>query len=159
MKQEQSTTLPTVFNGSLRIEGRSERLTADAGVIALREVDERLGFSDWLAGQIVDPRDPRLITHPLVELLRSRLYLMAQGRRDQDDCDNLRADAACRLAVSTRRGLTPIEDDPSPFTPAGLASQPTQSRLVEKLSSPSNLEALSQAPFELALRSFHARPG
>jgi len=159
MKQEQSTTLPTAFNGSLRIEGRGERLTADAGVIALRELDERLGFSDWLARRICDPRDPRLITHPLVELIRARLYLMAQGRRDQDDCDNLRADAACRLAVSTRRGLTPIEDDPAPLTPAGLASQPTQSRLVETLSSSSNLNTLSQAPFELARRSFHARPG
>ena len=96
MKQEQSTTLTTTFNGSLRIGGRGERLTADSGVIALRELDERLGFSDWLAGQIIDPRDPRLITHPLVELLRARLYLMAEGRRDQDDCDNLRADAAWR---------------------------------------------------------------
>jgi hypothetical protein len=157
MKHAKSTTLVTTFNGSLGIEGRGERLTADAGVVALREADERLGFSDWLADQLVDPRDPRLITHPLVELIRSRLYLMAQGRRDQDDCDQLRADAACRLAVSTRRGLRAIEDEGRSFAPKGLASQPTQSRLVEALSSSANLQTLSRAPFELARRSWHAR--
>ena len=82
MNERQATTLSSSFNGSVRIEGREERLTGDAGVIALREADERLGFSEWLADQVIDFRDQRLITHPLVELLRSRLYLMAQGRRD-----------------------------------------------------------------------------
>jgi hypothetical protein len=159
MNENQSTTLSSSFNGSVRIEGREERLTGDAGVIALREADERLGFSEWLADQIIDSRDQRLITHPLVELVRSRLYLMAQGRRDQDDSDGLRSDAACRLAVSERRGVAPIEDDPCPFKPDGLASQPTQSRLIDMLSSGSNLAVLSRAPFELARRAFHARPG
>ena len=55
--------------------------------------------------------------------------------------------------------MSPIEDDPPPPTPAGLASQPTQSRLVKTLSCSANLGALRRAPFELARRSFHARPG
>jgi hypothetical protein len=32
------------FNGSIRLEEREERLTAEAGALLLREVDERLGY-------------------------------------------------------------------------------------------------------------------
>ena len=37
-----------VFNGSVRVEPRSERLTGDAGALLLRDGLERLGFVDWL---------------------------------------------------------------------------------------------------------------
>ena len=127
------------FNGSLRIEGRPERLTSEAGAIVLREVMERVGIIEWLDERLLDPRKPELITHPLPELMRTSLLLLAQGWRDQDDTDALRDDAAFRLAVSDRRGLGPLEtrearedDGPlgkNPTVPDGLASQPTLSRL------------------------------
>lgn len=122
------------FNGSLRFEGRADRLTGDAGVLLLREIDERLGFTANLAPELEDTRDPDLITHPLTELLRSRLFAMAAGWRDQDHLDHLRDDGAMRMAVSNRRGdapLRPVAEDCN--IPDGLASQPTQSRLVEML--------------------------
>ena len=43
------------FNGSLRIEGRPERLTSDAGAIILRETMERIGIIPWLCERLVDP--------------------------------------------------------------------------------------------------------
>jgi hypothetical protein len=76
------------FNGSLRIESRPERLTAEVGAIALREVMERLDLIPWLTERLHDPRDPDLITHPLSELLRT----------------SLTAAAGARLARSGRRG-------------------------------------------------------
>lgn len=152
-----STTLHCSFNGSVKIEGRGESLSADTGVLALRELDERLGFTASLAAELADPRDLRLITHPLVELLRSRLYLMAMGHRDQDDADRLRDDPACRVAVSTRRGLGPLMTPDVALDPDGLASQPTQSRLVTILSSASNSATLSRSLFDLARRDIEAR--
>ena len=131
------------FNGSVRFEGREDRLTGDAGVVLLREIDERLGFTRQLAGELADSRNPDLITHPLEELLRSRLYAMVAGWRDQDDQDHLRHDGAMRIAVSNRRGdapLRPVTEDA--LVPDGLASQPTQSRLVEMLSLGDNLGVL-----------------
>ena len=128
-------------------------------MIALRELDERLGLSQWLADGTIDRRDPRLITHDLVELFRTRLYMMVLGHRNQDDCGRLRADPAYRLAVSKRRGLAPLDDDPSPFTPSSLASQPTQSRLIETISPEANPKTLSESLFEFARRSFDAAPG
>ena len=133
------------FNRSVAFEGRPDRLTGDAGVLLLREIDERLGFTATLAAELEDTRNPDLITHPLDELLRSRLYAMASGWRDQDDLDHLRDDGAMRIAVSSRRGdsaLRPVAEDSN--VPDGLASQPTQSRLLEMLTLGDNPGILHQ---------------
>jgi hypothetical protein len=110
MGESQPTLFPLDLNRSLRIEDRPERLTADAGVLALRQLDHRLGLTDWLATQLSDPRQPDFITHPQVELLRSRIYLIAQGHRDAADADRLGLDPAFRLAVSQRRGTAPLDE-------------------------------------------------
>lgn len=147
-------TLPQLrveFNGSLRIEGRAERLTAEAGVVLLRETLDRLGTIERLHRQLIDGRAQDQITHPLSELIRTPLLLMAQGWRDQDDADTLRHDAVFRLGVSDRRGTAPLETRPpdsttplsrNPAVPDGLASQPTLSRLYRSLSGPENLVVL-----------------
>jgi len=147
------------FNGSLRIEPRPERLTSEAGAIVLREVLERVGIVDWVADRVPEPRDPALITHPLAELLRTAVLLVAQGWRDQGDADALRDDPAFRLAVSERRGISPLPSraaeerkNKNPAVPDGLASQPTLSRLYGVLARPENLLVLRDALLLLAAR-------
>lgn len=149
MGENQSTRFPFSFNRSVAFEGRPERLTRDAGALLLREVDERLGLTRHLAAGLLESREPALITHPLGELLRARLYAMAQGHRDQDDLDDLRDDPAFRLAVSERTGDAPLRASP-PLVPDGLASQPTQSRLVEALACGENRAVLDDALFTAA---------
>jgi hypothetical protein len=155
------------FNGSIRVEARAERLTSDAGAVLLREVLERLGITDWLAERLVDSRNPERITHPLPELLNTSLLLLGQGWRDQDDADVLRDDAVFRLAVSGRRGISPLESRPveerkknhNPDAPDGLASQPTLSRAVRMLSSEENRTTLREGILETAARRIKARRG
>ena len=159
MGEAKTDQLPCSFNASVRVEGRGDRLSSEGGVLALRELDERLGVTRWLADHLKDPRRPDLITHPLAELIRARTYLMAQGQRDQDDADRLRDDPACRLAVSERRGLSPLEPCDHALRPDGLASQPTQSRLVEALSTAENLKTLNRGLFESARRDIMAHRG
>ena len=57
---EEVTPFSVEFNGSLRIESRAERLTAEAGAVILREVAERLGIVPWMVERLHDPRNPRL---------------------------------------------------------------------------------------------------
>lgn len=156
---EDLTLFPAEFNGSLRVEARPERLTSEAGAVILREVIERLGITPWLVERIDDPRDQELITHPMSELINTSLVMLAQGWRDQDDADALRDDAAMRLAVSSRRGISPLlmrpreEGKPlhkNPEVPDGLASQPTLSRLIRTLSSEGNRPVLREALVEVA---------
>lgn len=162
---EEVTPFSAEFNGSLRIEARAERLTSDAGAVILREVSERLGIVPWLVERLHDPRNPRLITHPLAELLHTWVLLIAQGWRDRDDADALRDDAAMRLAVSTRRGISPllgpeIEEgerrSKNPPVPEGLASQPTLSRVGRVLAEEENRKVLREGLLELAARRVKA---
>ena len=153
MGEADPTRFPFSFNRSVAFEGRPERLTRDAGALLLREVDERTGLTGRLAARLHDPRHPVFITHPLAELLRARLYAMAQGHRDQDDLDDLRHDPALRLAVSERSGDASLRQS-EPQVPDGLASQPTQSRLVETCAHPANLDVLNDALFTQGAEDF-----
>jgi hypothetical protein len=163
---ESLTLFQPRFNRSLVVEARPERLTQESGAVLLREVMDRLRLSRWLTERLVDTRNPDLITHPLSELLRTSLLLLAQGWRDQDDADTLRNDPVFRLAVSERRGVAPLEQreaaegeplSKNPQVPDGLASQPTLSRLVAMLSSAPNRVVLRDALLEAASRRLLAQ--
>lgn len=158
------TNLPlfqTSFNNYLKVESRPERLSGEAGAVVSREIIERLGIVQWLAKRLHDPRDQDLIKHPLPELLHTSLLMFAQGWRDQDDADHLRDDPVLRVAVSSRRGVAPLQspgDDPTKDknTPDGLASQPTLSRLTNALSSEQNRAVLRRSLLEIASRRMRA---
>jgi hypothetical protein len=90
---------------------------------------------------------------------------LAQGWRDQDDADPLREDCVLRLAVSQRRGVSPLEVGPrpegapvprNPAQPEGLASQPTSSRSARVLAADSNRVVLGDALLEVASRRVKA---
>lgn len=113
------------FNRAIKVQGGQDRLTSDAGTLLLREADHRLGLTQSLAAKLFDRRNPERTRYRLVELLRERLYAMAQGYDAQDDVDELAHDPAMRLATWDRPGQR-VEDE-------RLASQPTQSRLLAAL--------------------------
>ena len=166
---EDLTPFRAEFNGSLRLEGRPERLTAETGAIVLREVMEQTDIITWFVEHLVDRRKPEFITHPFSELLRTSFLLLGQGWRDQNDADALRHDAVLRLSVSDRKGLSPLETRPphedgappsrNPAVPDGLASQPTMSRFIRALSTVSNRAVLRRALIELAGRRVRALRG
>ena len=148
------------FNGSIRIEGRPEKLTSEAGALILREAMDHIQIIEWMASRINDPRDPDLITHPMSELLRTSMLLLGMGWRDQDDADALRHDPTMRMSASDRRGTSPLDTRPipedgsplskNPEVPDGLASQPTLSRLVALLSTEEHRAVLRGALLEAA---------
>ena len=140
----------TSFNRSLSVEARPEHLTGDAGAVVLREILEHSGLVERLAAKLTDPRDPKLVTHPFADLLRTSLVLIGQGWRDQNDADALRHDPALRLAVSGDRGTTPLEEG------RHLPSQPTLSQLLETLSGEANRRILREALVEMAGRRLRA---
>ena len=98
-----------------RFDGGS--LSSDDGLLALREVEERLGLARRFAACIDDPRAPERIQHSLADMLRFRLLMIAAGYEDGNDADSLRHDPLFKLA----NGRLPDE--------AALCSQPTLSRL------------------------------
>ena len=119
-------TLPAVCRKKVSVAFDGGTLSSDGGVLLLRNIERRLGIGERLASCIRDRRDPTRVDHRLVEMLRLRMFLIAAGYEDADDCDALRADPAFKLAV----GRLPETGDP-------LCSQPTMSRLEN---APSKIE-------------------
>ena len=113
MGEAQRTLKGLQFNAAIRVETREERLTDGAGALLLCETFERSGVGRFLTDRLQDPRKQETITHPLGELLLTRVELLALGWQDQDDADLLRNDPALRLSVSDRRGDASLRNDPA----------------------------------------------
>jgi len=75
------------------------RVTSDGGGILLREIEERFRFVERFAGCFADHRDPEQIEHPLVDLLKQRLFGLCLGYEDLLDHDWLRHDALLAALV------------------------------------------------------------
>jgi hypothetical protein len=73
-------------------------LSSDAGLLALREVERRLGVADRLAACNDDPRDPARTLHGMGEILRFRMLMIAAGYKDGVDANTLRADPVFKMA-------------------------------------------------------------
>jgi Transposase DDE domain group 1 len=117
--------LSPVAGKQVRVAFEGGLQSSDGGVLLLREVDRRLGLAERLAACIPDWRDPESISHGIAEMLRFRMFAIAAGYEDADDCDALRGDPIFKLAVG--RG---------PQTGEPLCSQPTMSRLENRVSWP-----------------------
>ena len=95
------------FNRSLKVEVRDERLTDGAGAVLVREVLERCGVRRRLEQRLVDRRERRAVTHPLAELVTTRVALLALGgaTRTTPTCcvTTRRCDSPCRIAPVTCR--------------------------------------------------------
>lgn len=98
------------------VEPSPAQLTSDAGLLPIRQFDERIGLTQQFAQALEDTRVLELTEHEFLEMVRSRIYGILADYEDQNDHDVLRHDPVFKLIA----GRSP--DDPP------LASQPTLSR-------------------------------
>jgi len=130
-------TVVAKFDGGL--------LSSDAGILVLREVEQRLRVADRLAACMVDPRAPELITHTLAEIIRFRLLMIGAGYEDGNDANSLRSDPIFKMALD----LSPSDRE--------LCSQSTISRL-ENLPDARSLLRIGRAMVDLYCESFQRVP-
>ena len=60
------------FQRKLTLAFDGGEITSDAGLLLVREFDDRLGLTAALRDAVPDPRDRRYVTHDVVTLLRQR---------------------------------------------------------------------------------------
>jgi hypothetical protein len=146
---ESAVVLPgssSIAGKGMRITLDGGRLTSDAGVLVLADIERRLGIAERLARCIEDPRMPGRVHHTVAEMIRFRMLLIAAGYPDADDCDALRSDPAFKMALGR-----------PPESGADLCSQPTMSRL-ENLPGATALKRMMAAMVELFCDSFSEVP-
>ncbi len=104
------------------------RITSDAGVVQLRELEERFGLIERLAECFEDHRKQEYVEHSLEELLRQRIFGLILGYEDLNDQDSIRRDpaiaAACGKEEPDGRDRKQDEDKGKP-----LAASATLNRM------------------------------
>jgi hypothetical protein len=133
------------FGTPLVIEPSPGQLSSDAGLLPIRQFDERIGLTQAFAAALDDPRNPDLSEHTFLEMVRSRIYGILAGYEDQNDHDTLRHDPVFKLVADR----SPDGDD--------LASQPTLSRFENAISIPS-LKRLRDVLLDQFIASFDTPP-
>jgi hypothetical protein len=93
-------------------------ISTDGGCLLSREIESQIGIISNFSNSIVDTRDSRYIDHELNTMLSQRIFQIACGYEDANDCDTLKEDAIIKICSNRL-----------PYTEMALPSQPTISRL------------------------------
>ena len=101
-------------------------ISSDAGLVALRQFDHQIGFTEQIAACLHDSRNPVRVIHTLMVLVVQRLYALIAGYEDQNDATLLRHDGLFQLIAD------------KPHLGDALASQPTLSRFENDISATEN---------------------
>lgn len=80
-------------------------LSSDGGAMLVGELDRRLGVTSRLSECFEDHRDPDLVEHRVLELVRQRVYGLALGYEDLNDHDDLLRDPLLALMLGKRDPL------------------------------------------------------
>ena len=121
-------------------------VTSDGGALFLRTTEKGVGVIDRLCGAIHERRDERYVDHRLEDLLRQRIFQIALGYEDANDCDDLRKDPGLKAAC-----------DRFPISGQDLGSQPTMTRL-ENMVTRSDLYRMAQALIDTFIASYEHQP-
>jgi hypothetical protein len=127
------------------IEVSTAPLSSDAGLLPVRQFDDRIRLTTQVADALHDRRDPSLTRQSTLSMVRQRIYGILADYEDQNDHDTLRSDPVFKLIADR------LPDDPD------LASQPTLSRFENAVSIP-DLWRLRDVLVDLFLQSFDAPP-
>src|SRR5918998_3804219 len=100
MGEKQSEPFQLSFNSSLRVDFQGSRVTSDGGLILVRDLDERLGFSELIAQHLTDSRRGKNTQLPLADLLRQSVYSRLAGYEDVNDAERVSQDPTFRLIGS-----------------------------------------------------------
>jgi hypothetical protein len=152
LKNNSETTLQNfdlfpISGKPIELSFTGDQISSDGGLLLLREVENQLGLIDRISNCISDNRDQRYIDHTIKEMLTQRVFQIAAGYEDCNDCDDLRDD----MIFKTCAGRLPQCGQE-------LASQPTMSRLENSIDS-KDLYRIGRELINNFIASYDHEPG
>ncbi len=97
---------------TITIDFNSGDITTDAGLLPIREYDEKINFTKKVAQKLIDKRTSCLVDHKLIDLIRQRVYGIIAGYEDANDAQYLRIDPVF-LAITKRAISNPLATQPT----------------------------------------------
>ena len=111
----------------------------------LKECEQHVGIVKSLTACLQDERNPSYVRHSFDQMITQRVFQIAAGYEDADDCDSLRGDDIFKLCS----GKLPGDGD--------LAFQPTMSRF-ENTPGHSDLYRMATVFLENFIHSYSEEP-
>ena len=102
MGELQHEAFQFTFNGFLKVAFQGSRVTSDAGLILVRELDEHLGLETLICEHLSDSRQGLNTQFSLADLLRQSVYSRLAGYEDLNDAVRVSADPTFRLIGSPK---------------------------------------------------------
>ena len=102
MGEARKDALRVDFDSRLKLEFHGAKITTDAGLLAYRELDERLALTASAGERLTDTRTGKNTQHSMLALLRQGVYSRLAGYEDTNDARRLRVDPAMRRVVGGR---------------------------------------------------------
>ncbi len=138
--------LASIFGKRLDLAFDGGILTSDSGVLLLREVEAKTGILSRIIEAIKDRRHPSYVAHSVADLVKQRVFQIACGYEDANDCDALCSDPGFKAAC----GRLPLQGE-------DLSSQPTMSRFENQMSR-SDLYRIARAFVDAFIASYKKPP-
>jgi hypothetical protein len=102
MGEEKNSYFRVQFNNKLKVGFKGAEVTSDGGLVAIREMDERLGLTKIAGEYLRDNRYGKNIQHEMTGLLRQSVYSRLGGYEDTNDAEGLRKDPGMRAILGER---------------------------------------------------------
>lgn len=100
----QDTSIPLTFASiagkKVHVDFDGGTLTSDGGVLLLRAVEAHIGIIHRLRQALHDRRHQSSVEHTSDDLLRQRVFQIACGYEEANDCETLRHDPAFKAACN-----------------------------------------------------------
>jgi hypothetical protein len=109
-------SVSAVSNKRVEVTFTGSTISADGGLLLLKECEKHAGILGSISSCIKDERHQSYVDHRYEEMLAQRVYQIAAGYEDANDCNRLRNDHIFKLCSNR------LPQD------GALASQPTMSR-------------------------------
>jgi hypothetical protein len=101
MGESQKQSFQLSFNRFLRVGFQGSQVTSSGGLILVRELDERLGFSELIDEHLTDSRANNA-RFSFADLLRQSVYSRLAGYEDVNDAERLSQDPTFRVIGSEK---------------------------------------------------------
>lgn len=144
--KEQVLKLFPVEHKNIELSFTGDQISSDGGLLLLGEVNRQLGLTSKISDCISDKRDSRYIDHTIEELITQRVFQIAAGYEDCNDCNDMRNDMILKTCVGRL-----------PQTGNDLGSQSTMSRL-ENMVENADLYKIGEQMVDIFIDSYSSQP-
>ena len=88
--QDVSLPFSSIERHKFEVQFSEEDTSSDGGLILLREVEKQTGHIENFSNSLIDSRNQSYVKHSFLELSSQRIFQMATGNEDCNDCDFLK---------------------------------------------------------------------